>query len=346
MLALLKERGYVSADTRSVSSTVSKIYEEEVAKEFAGRVTAAAPEPAPIPAAAPVAGELTGVKFPVGVFVKSKDDVVREREEAKVAAAAAVAAPATAPTNAPTPPAVAATPVAAPLPPPAVAPATLRAPLAPPTPPPHRDHGLAPGAGGRAAVAAAASGARGSRPPRVPAASERRTPRDFVRLARRAPGPSGSGAHDSLGPYAVGPERSGDSASDPSAGRVVSCSGERPAVAGSAVRAHAGPPGRDSPSTARHGASAWFRSIPSGLVRRPGRAGGDVLPAGRHQDHSHEAPGARARLRHGPRAQAVQADLRVDGDGDLRLDDAESRRAGRRPGRREAWLRARGEAPR
>ena len=136
MLALLKERGYVSADTRSVSSTVSKIYEEEVAKEFAGRVTAAAPEPAPIPAAAPVTGELTGVKLPGGVFVKSKDDVVREREEAKVAAAAAVAAPATAPTNAPTPPAVAATPVAAPLPPPAVAPATLRAPLAPPTPPP------------------------------------------------------------------------------------------------------------------------------------------------------------------------------------------------------------------
>ena len=35
MLALLKERGYVSADTKSVSSTVSKIYEEEVEKEFA-----------------------------------------------------------------------------------------------------------------------------------------------------------------------------------------------------------------------------------------------------------------------------------------------------------------------
>ena len=35
MLALLKQRGYVSADTKSVSSTVNKIYEEEVDKEFA-----------------------------------------------------------------------------------------------------------------------------------------------------------------------------------------------------------------------------------------------------------------------------------------------------------------------
>ncbi|MFN5560478.1 MAG: translation initiation factor IF-2, partial [Opitutaceae bacterium] len=86
MLALLKERGYVSADTRSVSSTVSKIYEEEVAKEFAAKAAAAAPAPAPTPAAAPATGEAPGVKLPVGVFVKSKDDVVREREEAKVAA--------------------------------------------------------------------------------------------------------------------------------------------------------------------------------------------------------------------------------------------------------------------
>ena len=79
MLALLKERGYVSADTRSVSSTVSKIYEEEVAKEFAAKAAAAAPAPAPTPAAAPATGEAPGVKLPVGVFVKSKDDVVRER---------------------------------------------------------------------------------------------------------------------------------------------------------------------------------------------------------------------------------------------------------------------------
>ena len=35
MLALLKQRGYVAADTKSVSSTVSKIYIEEIEKEFA-----------------------------------------------------------------------------------------------------------------------------------------------------------------------------------------------------------------------------------------------------------------------------------------------------------------------
>jgi len=123
MLALLLERGYVSADTRSVSSTVSKIYEEEVAKEFAARAAAAAPAPAaPAPvSAASTAGEAPGVKLPAGVFVKSKDDVVREREESKAAApVSAPAAPAPAPVAPPAPPAA----------------AVVRAPLAPPTPPP------------------------------------------------------------------------------------------------------------------------------------------------------------------------------------------------------------------
>ena len=45
MLALLKERGYVAADTKSVSSTVSKIYIEEIDKEFAAK---AAPVQAPL----------------------------------------------------------------------------------------------------------------------------------------------------------------------------------------------------------------------------------------------------------------------------------------------------------
>ena len=40
MLSLLKERGYVSADTKSVSSTVSKIYEQEIDKEFAAKAGA------------------------------------------------------------------------------------------------------------------------------------------------------------------------------------------------------------------------------------------------------------------------------------------------------------------
>jgi len=40
MLSLLKERGYVAADTKSVSSTVSKIYVEEIEKEFAAKAPA------------------------------------------------------------------------------------------------------------------------------------------------------------------------------------------------------------------------------------------------------------------------------------------------------------------
>ncbi|MEZ0217878.1 MAG: translation initiation factor IF-2 [Rariglobus sp.] len=94
MLALLKERGFVSADTKSVSSTLNKIYEEEIEKEFAAKAPVAAPEPikAPVVEAAPL-------KVPT---VKSADDVAREREEAKAAHAAPVAA-APAPVSAPKP---------------------------------------------------------------------------------------------------------------------------------------------------------------------------------------------------------------------------------------------------
>lgn len=130
MLAFLKERGYVSADTRSVSSTVNKIYEEEVDKEFAAR---AASTPAPVSPVADTSAESTeSAKGPVGTFVKSREDITREREEAKLAAS--VAARGTAPTPsspAPTPP----TP-AAPQRPPLSAPPALpaRPPAAPPQP--------------------------------------------------------------------------------------------------------------------------------------------------------------------------------------------------------------------
>lgn len=130
MLAFLKERGYVSADTRSVSSTVNKIYEEEVDKEFATR---AASTPAPVSPVADTSAESTeSAKGPVGTFVKSKEDITREREEAKLAAS--VAARGTAPTPsspAPTPP-----PPAAPQRPPLSAPPALpaRPPAAPPQP--------------------------------------------------------------------------------------------------------------------------------------------------------------------------------------------------------------------
>jgi len=113
LLALLKERGYVSADTKSVSSTLSKIYEEEIDKEFAPKLAAAAAPAAPAPGvdvSAPPAGPGAApqVKLPPGVFVKSKDDITREREEqakAKAAAATPVSAP-------PAPPVLPARPIA------------------------------------------------------------------------------------------------------------------------------------------------------------------------------------------------------------------------------------------
>ena len=107
MLALLKERGYVAAETKSVSSTVSKIYVEEIEKEFAAKAAekaaaeaAAAPEePAADAPATEAASDATPkLRLPAGAFVKTKQDVEREREAAaaaKVAAAKAAAAPAT-----------------------------------------------------------------------------------------------------------------------------------------------------------------------------------------------------------------------------------------------------------
>ncbi|HYP16010.1 MAG TPA: translation initiation factor IF-2 [Opitutus sp.] len=121
MLALLKERGYVSADTKSVSSTVSKIYIEEIEKEFAAKAAQAAATAAPAPAvaaapasvAAPSASTATStavaevpkLRLPPGAFVKSKEDVDREKEAAAVAkvVAAKAAAAAAAPVPAPAP---------------------------------------------------------------------------------------------------------------------------------------------------------------------------------------------------------------------------------------------------
>ncbi|MBS0633326.1 MAG: translation initiation factor IF-2 [Verrucomicrobia bacterium] len=134
MLSLLKERGYVSADTKSVSSTVSKIYIEQLEKDFADKAAAeakAAPAAAPAAPEAPAvdAGAAPVVRLPVGALVKSKEDVVRERE----AAAAAKAAPK------PVPAPAAPSPVSAPPPPPPVKPAApVSAPrfVAPPPAPP------------------------------------------------------------------------------------------------------------------------------------------------------------------------------------------------------------------
>ncbi len=101
MLAWLKEQGYVAADTKSVSSTVSKIYYDEIEKKYG--------KPAEAPAAtavpAPVVTEAATIKLPAGVFVKSAADIVREREEAaKAAVAARAATQPAAPVAAPKPP--------------------------------------------------------------------------------------------------------------------------------------------------------------------------------------------------------------------------------------------------
>jgi translation initiation factor IF-2 len=86
MLALLKERGYVAADTKSVSSTVSKIYIEEIDKEFAAKAKAEAPLAEPVAVVAAPA-ETTPSRSPVGIFVKTALDVAKEKESvaAKVA---------------------------------------------------------------------------------------------------------------------------------------------------------------------------------------------------------------------------------------------------------------------
>ena len=109
MLSLLKERGYVSADTKSVSSTVSKIYEQEIDKEFAAKQTPKPVEPKHVvvpahPTVESLVAEHPKVKMPAGVFVKSAQDIVREKEAKAAALKPVSAAPAPPPRIAPLPP--------------------------------------------------------------------------------------------------------------------------------------------------------------------------------------------------------------------------------------------------
>jgi translation initiation factor IF-2 len=135
LLSWLKERGYVSAETKSVASTVSKIYFDEIEKEF-GLKAVVAPvvaSPAPTPTAQVAAAiEPSRVNIPAGVFVKSTQDIAREKEAVAVAKAAATK-PASVPVVVPpAPPAVPPSPVSkapAPLPPrPISAPPTVAIP--------------------------------------------------------------------------------------------------------------------------------------------------------------------------------------------------------------------------
>ena len=68
MLSWLKDQGYIAADTKSVSSTVSKIYYDEIEKKYGKPAAAAVVVEAPV-AAAPVAAEASHVRLPAGVFV-------------------------------------------------------------------------------------------------------------------------------------------------------------------------------------------------------------------------------------------------------------------------------------
>ena len=175
LLSLLKERNF---DVKTASSTIDNISADALMEEFA---TPAAPEPPPAPAPAAAAAESAApaptksaapapteekpaggpprVNLPAGVFVKSKEDLVREKEEqARLAAEAAAAekaqnAPAPAPAPVTPPPApVKSAPTPPPVPqnrPPVLPPSRPSSPSAPPasrpsTPPAPPARGPAP----------------------------------------------------------------------------------------------------------------------------------------------------------------------------------------------------------
>ncbi len=160
LMALLRERKIIGEKVTSPSSTIANLYADEIAKEFGVSLDAPPPaapaaEPEPAPASAPEAepAPASKVVLPAGVFVKSKDDLVREKAE-KEAASRPAPAPAPAVTltpravSAPRPPALPAAPraatppvpvarvspppVSAPRPPPATAPAPTSSPSSPP----------------------------------------------------------------------------------------------------------------------------------------------------------------------------------------------------------------------
>ncbi len=113
LLALLKERKF---DVKSVSSTIDNISAEALSQEFAGKFQAAKPEAEPAPAVVPPAAVLAPEtpatdpqksRSPVGIFVKTAQDIAREKEvSAKAAAKPAPMVPPPAPRPAPPPPRV------------------------------------------------------------------------------------------------------------------------------------------------------------------------------------------------------------------------------------------------
>ncbi len=102
MIALLKQRGYDAADTKSVSSTVSKIYVEEIEKDLGSKAAPAEAAVAPAPVAV-AAADPSPARSPAGIFVKTAQDVARERESV-AKAGAPPPRPAAPLAKAPTPP--------------------------------------------------------------------------------------------------------------------------------------------------------------------------------------------------------------------------------------------------
>jgi translation initiation factor IF-2 len=145
LMALLRERKIIGEKVTSPSGTISDIYAEDIAKEFGVSLDDPAPTPAPPVSAAPATPPPTPeaastppkVVLPAGVFVKTAQDIAREKAEKEAAAKAALAAarPAVSPPVTLTPRSVAAPPRApALLPPPRLAPPPVRAPVSAPPP--------------------------------------------------------------------------------------------------------------------------------------------------------------------------------------------------------------------
>jgi translation initiation factor IF-2 len=138
LMALLKERKIIASDVKSVSSTVDNISASALREEFApkkavAQAAPAAPTPAPASTADAEVPGTSKVTMPAGVFVKSKQDIDREKE-AVAAAKAATIAKAAAPVT--PPPARPAGPAPAPMPPrPVSAPPPIRPPATPSFPP-------------------------------------------------------------------------------------------------------------------------------------------------------------------------------------------------------------------
>ena len=168
MIALLKERKIIPADVKSPSATVDNINASALRDEFAPKTTATAAVAAPAAPATEAAAPK--VMLPMGVFVKSKVDIDREKEAAAAARAAAIKAASPSATPFTPPPPLAPRQVSAPQP--AAAPRYVSAPpfiqRPPVTAPRPASHSAAPVAKAPAPVAAPAAPAFTVRVPTTP----------------------------------------------------------------------------------------------------------------------------------------------------------------------------------